>query len=41
MSYQSLGSAVKSMSVVSAELGVGAVQGRISRSLRLLDSRTE
>lgn len=38
-SYQSLHGAVKSMSVVSAELGVGSLEGRVSRSLGLLDAR--
>lgn len=37
-SYQSLHGAVESMSVVSAELGVGALQGGVTRSLGLLDS---
>jgi len=36
--YQRLGGSVECVSVVSAELGVGAVQGRVSRSLRLLDA---
>lgn len=37
---QSLHGAVKSMSVVSAELGVGSLEGRVSRSLGLLDAVT-
>jgi hypothetical protein len=36
--YQSLGSAVKSMSVVPAELGVDTLQRRVPRGLRLLDT---
>jgi hypothetical protein len=38
MSYQSLGGAVESMSVVSSELGVGSLEGRVSGSLGLLDT---
>lgn len=37
-SYQSLHGAVQSMSVVSAELGVGSLQRGVTRSLRLLDT---
>lgn len=36
--YQSLRGSMKRVSVVSAELGVGALQRRISRSFGLLDS---
>lgn len=38
MSYQSLHGAVESMSVVSSELGVGSLEGRVSGSLGLLDT---
>lgn len=37
-SYQSLGGAVERMPVVSPELGVGAVQRRVTLGLRLLDA---
>lgn len=37
-SYKSLHGAVESMSVVSAELRVGTLEGRVSRSLRLLNT---
>lgn len=38
IAYQSLHVAVQGMSVVSAELGVGALEGRVARGLRLLDA---
>lgn len=36
--YQSLGGAVESMTMVAAELGVSALEGRVSGSLGLLDT---
>jgi hypothetical protein len=39
--YQSLHVAVKSMSVVSSELGVGTLKRRVTGSLGLLDSTRE
>lgn len=36
--HQSLSGSVKSMPVVPAELGVGSVEGRVTGSLRLLDT---
>jgi hypothetical protein len=40
VAYQSLRSAVKSMTMVSPELGVGSLQRRVSRGLGLLDAVT-
>ena len=39
--YQGLHVAVKSMSMVSSELGVGSLERRVTRSLRLLDTTPE
>ena len=36
--YNSLGGTVESMTMVAAELGVSALEGRVSGSLRLLDT---
>lgn len=38
MSYEGLGSAVESMTVVTAELGVGSLQRGVPRGLGLLDA---